>query len=992
MKIPPIPTKALKRTPALHPHAKGHPSLANAYTLQKNRKAIPQARKRFRDSGKPAALDPKSISMSAQRSFLPPRHRFKPNHESTFEDAQITDGILKAPEGTVLKIIRVPPALRLGQKRQPFFFLLNIPERDLEAEKKDETEKKARAFGTKMLNWVQIVTTPTADTPGTCLVLHFDDRRYVFGNISEGTQRAMVQRKIALNKTEDVFITGPVDWHSAGGLLGMVLTLADVIASAREHLGAQNAERQRKGRSAATDKLLSRLNIHGGKNLSHFLATARRFIFRKGLPLNPHEIRSDPRTSNQDSNEPDWQDTNIKVWYVPLELTDKDAVDTSRKRTHEDASEPDAVKSDSTKEEDFELTQSVVTKMFNSDWKMDALVETTLHEAKLPAKLFVRDQNGHIQVYEGPLPGRDGDVPNIPVLIRQPWPAAMILALPPTQPARQSICYIVKNHDRRGKFDPKKAATFDIQKKDYSSLTRGESVTAKDGTLVTPEMVLGETVLGKGFAVVDIPDVSYIETLVNRPEWSNTEIMDNVCVMFWLLGPDVAADSRLQSFMKDHANIRHTVCSGDSAPNMIALESVATQAYKLHSIDPDRFPIPFYSNAQTLHGHATDSSPDVYEAGRTGKMIQFSPQFLHQDNKIVGFPDLVKLAGSEPQFPVVAELAEKARQKLQDTDFLAKIEKVESDIPNRDAEIITLGTGSALPSKYRNVSATLVKVPGYGNYLFDAGENTMGQLRRVFGKELPTVLRDLKAIWISHLHADHHLGTAGVIGAWHKETRESNPSATLHVASHMHMLDWLREYAQVEDFGYDRLTFTEFRNYDPVTRIANPRIFGEEQTKVHGIKRIDACFVEHCHGALATVFTWPSGLKIGYSGDCRPSDNFVQIGQGVTLLIHESTFDDELQGDAIAKKHSTMSEAIDVGRRMGARRILLTHFSQRYQKVPIIEENLEVKPDADGKEKAKLDEIILVAFDYMRVKLGDFRKAQAFLPAIQKLFDDVTEQ
>lgn len=50
--------------------------------------------------------------------------------------------------------------------------------------------------------------------------------------------------------------------------------------------------------------------------------------------------------------------------------------------------------------------------------------------------------------------------------------------------------------------------------------------------------------------------------------------------------------------------------------------------------------------------------------------------------------------------------------------------------------------------------------------------------------------------------------------------------------------------------------------------------------------------------------------------------------------MHEATFDDELQSDAIAKKHSTTSEAISVGVAMGARRVILTHFSQRYQRVP----------------------------------------------------------
>ena len=50
--------------------------------------------------------------------------------------------------------------------------------------------------------------------------------------------------------------------------------------------------------------------------------------------------------------------------------------------------------------------------------------------------------------------------------------------------------------------------------------------------------------------------------------------------------------------------------------------------------------------------------------------------------------------------------------------------------------------------------------------------------------------------------------------------------------------------------------------------------------------------------------------------------------------MHEATFDDELKFEAIAKKHSTTSEAIGVGVAMRARRVILTHFSQRYQNIP----------------------------------------------------------
>ena len=84
--------------------------------------------------------------------------------------------------------------------------------------------------------------------------------------------------------------------------------------------------------------------------------------------------------------------------------------------------------------------------------------------------------------------------------------------------------------------------------------------------------------------------------------------------------------------------------------------------------------------------------------------------------------------------------------------------------------------------------------------------------------------------------------------------------------------------------------------------------------------------------------TFPTGFKFSYSGDCRPCEEFVRIGMGSTVLLHEATFDDERQGDAEAKKHSTSREAIGVGMAMGAKRIVLTHFSQRYQKIPVMED------------------------------------------------------
>ncbi|KAK2772168.1 hypothetical protein FQN53_004699 [Emmonsiellopsis sp. PD_33] len=309
--------------------------------------------------------------------------------------------------------------------------------------------------------------------------------------------------------------------------------------------------------------------------------------------------------------------------------------------------------------------------------------------------------------------------------------------------------------------------------------------------------------------------------------------------------------------------------------------------------------------------------------------------------------------------------------------FQSKLKEFLRDLPNQDAEIVTLGTGSSLPSRYRNVSATLLKVPGHGNYLFDCGENTLGQLqRRYTPEELKEILRDLKVIWISHLHADHHLGIVAVIKAWHQEVYGAPSGAPaepeqdltkilsekrLCIVSAKHMIQWLSEYACVENYGFDKIVPIESDtvfNAGQVESIFTYNHFASDRTplldhdgnqirtplsfdpsasplapllqSLTGLSSILVAPVLHCAGSQGTAFVFPSGFKVAYSGDCRPSGYFTGIGQDATVLIHECTFDDTMKSDAIAKRHSTISEALKVGAAMRARIIVLTHFSQRY--------------------------------------------------------------
>ena len=73
--------------------------------------------------------------------------------------------------------------------------------------------------------------------------------------------------------------------------------------------------------------------------------------------------------------------------------------------------------------------------------------------------------------------------------------------------------------------------------------------------------------------------------------------------------------------------------------------------------------------------------------------------------------------------------------------------------------MVFLGTGAALPSKYRNVTSIYINRFAKGGLLLDCGEGTLGQLTRRFGPDgVKRVVCSLACVWVSHILADHHAG------------------------------------------------------------------------------------------------------------------------------------------------------------------------------------------------------------------------------------------
>ncbi|KAG5178555.1 beta-lactamase-like protein [Tribonema minus] len=243
------------------------------------------------------------------------------------------------------------------------------------------------------------------------------------------------------------------------------------------------------------------------------------------------------------------------------------------------------------------------------------------------------------------------------------------------------------------------------------------------------------------------------------------------------------------------------------------------------------------------------------------------------------------------------------------------------DKPLQRDLLYLLGTGSAAPSKSRGCSGLLLKLAarsgssstktGGGDaaaapplsLLMDAGEGTYGHLCRQFGAAGALAqLRALDAIWISHKHADHMTGLwrllclrAGCSGGAAEEGGSGGAALPpLPVIAPETVLRWLTACASVS----------------PGHVAAEPLRFRDARA---------------------------AALHSAYE-----------------LRSVNATFDDARAADAARKRHCTAGEALRVARRMGARAAVLTHFSQRYPRVPAL---------AEGQSAA-------VAFDGMVVELA----------------------
>ena len=288
-------------------------------------------------------------------------------------------------------------------------------------------------------------------------------------------------------------------------------------------------------------------------------------------------------------------------------------------------------------------------------------------------------------------------------------------------------------------------------------------------------------------------------------------------------------------------------------------------------------------------------------------------------------------------------------------------------------EIHILGCGSALPTTRHNASSQVIKI-GNKQFMIDCGEGTQLQLRRRH-----IHFSFINHIFISHLHGDHCFGLIGLISTFGLLGR----TAPLHIYADA-MLEKVMK-PQLDFFCKDIKFPLFFHSIDARKHCV---IFEDNSITVETLPlnhRMPCCgflFKEkpkrrHLIGDIANFYNIPTyqrqNIKDGadfitpegeiipnirltkdadpsrsyaYCSDTRPCPDICEHMKGVDLLYHEATFAESEKERAKTTHHSTAREAAEIAKRAEVKRLLLGHYSSRYEdEKQLLNEACEIFPD-----------------------------------------------
>lgn len=274
-----------------------------------------------------------------------------------------------------------------------------------------------------------------------------------------------------------------------------------------------------------------------------------------------------------------------------------------------------------------------------------------------------------------------------------------------------------------------------------------------------------------------------------------------------------------------------------------------------------------------------------------------------------------------------------------------------------------LGTSAGVPTLARNVTGQALSFDHGGVWLLDAGEATQHQLMRASIRA-----SRIERILVTHLHGDHCLGLPGALMTMATNERTApveivGPAGVRElVESVLRLTDTVLPYPlairELEPGRHHDLGATEGWTVTACPLIHRIACFGyvlrehERPGRFHP-DRARALGVPEgpLWGVLqrGQTVTLPSGATvqpdqvadptrpgrlIALLGDTCDAGSLLPAAAGCDLLVCEATYDATRDEKARQWGHSTTRMTGELAARLGARTLIITHFSSRYTEEP----------------------------------------------------------
>ncbi len=275
-------------------------------------------------------------------------------------------------------------------------------------------------------------------------------------------------------------------------------------------------------------------------------------------------------------------------------------------------------------------------------------------------------------------------------------------------------------------------------------------------------------------------------------------------------------------------------------------------------------------------------------------------------------------------------------------------------------DLIVLGCSSQQPTRNRNHGAYLFRWNDEG-LLFDPGEGTQRQF--IFANIAPPVVT---RIFVSHFHGDHCLGLGSMLMRLNLDKVKHPihcyfPMSGKKYFDRLHFGCIYHETIQViehpvakeglvEDDGKFRIeaAFLQHGTDNIGWRITEPdRIRFDkvklEKLKIQGplVKQLEREGFLHVDGrrvALEEVSCVQTGEAIAVVIDTVPCPQAVHLAKDASILLCESTYLEDHRDLAEKYLHMTAQQAALIAKEAGVKKLILTHFSARYQEELAFEE------------------------------------------------------